>query len=62
MSGIFSTRGASGSINFKTKIWRIFVIRMLSGRFNLYVTGPKIFTILKGSNFAKFDLLLNLII
>ena len=62
MSSIFFIRDAPGSANFKTKIWRIYVIRMLSGSFSLYITGPKILTILKNFSFVKFNLLLGLTI
>ena len=57
MSDIFFIKGASESANFKTKICLILVIFMLSKRFSLYVTDPKIFKILKDSNLAKSNLL-----
>ena len=38
------------------------MIFMLSGRFSLYITGPRIFKILKGSSLAKFNLLLNCVV
>ena len=59
MSSIFFIKGASGFTNFKTKIYLIFVILMLSGRSSLYMTNPRIFKILKGSNLAKSNLSLN---
>ena len=62
MSDIFFIKGASGSAGFKTKIYLIFVIFMLSGRFNLYVTGSRTFKILKDPNLAKFNLSLSLVI
>ena len=62
MSGIFSIRGASESANFKTKIYLIFMIFMLFGRFSLYVTGPRTLKILKGFNLAKSNLLLSYIV
>ena len=62
MSGIFFIRGTSGSINFKTKIWRILVIRILSGRFSLYITNPRTLIILKDLSLVKSNLLLSLIV
>ena len=35
---------------------------MLSERSNLYITGPRIFTILKDPSFAKSNLLLGFVI
>ena len=35
---------------------------MLSGRFNLYITGPKTLIILKGFNLIKSSLLLSYVI
>ena len=62
MSSIFSIKGASESANFKTETCLILMIFMLSGRSSLYVTGPKTFKILKGSNLAKFNLLLGYVV
>ena len=55
-------RGASGSASFKTKIYLIFMIFILSGKFSLYMTGSKTFIILKGSNLAKSNLLLGRVV
>ena len=38
------------------------MILILSGKFSLYMTGPRTFKILKGPNLAKFSLLLGLVI
>ena len=62
MSGIFFMRDASGSTNFKTIIYRILVILMLTEKSSLYVTGPKTFEILKGPSLVKSNLLLGLTI
>ena len=62
MFSIFFIRGASGSTKFKTEICCILVIRILSGRFSLYITGSRIFTILKGPNFVKSSLSLSFVI
>ena len=62
MSGISSIKGTSKSADFKTEIYLILVIFMLSGRSSLYVTNPKTFKILKGSNLAKSNLLLGHVI
>ena len=35
---------------------------MLPGKFNLYITNPRTFKILKDSNLAKSNLLLNLVV
>ena len=53
---------ASGSTNFKTKIYRILVILMLSGKSSLYVIGPRTFKILKNLNLVKSNLLLSLVV
>ena len=55
-------RGASGSTNFKTKIYLILIIFILSGRSSLYMTDPKTLIILKYLSLAKSNLLLNLVI
>ena len=55
-------RGASRSANFKTKICRILVILILSGRFSLYMINPKTLKILKGSNLMKSSLLLSFVV
>ena len=60
ISGIFFIRDVPGSTNFKTKIWRILIIYILLGRFSLYITGSRTFTILKDSSFIKSNLLLSL--
>ena len=62
MSGMSFIKGASESTDSKTEICLILVIFMLSGRSSLYVTGPKIFKILKGSNLVKFNLSLSLMV
>ena len=62
MSSISSIRGTSGFPNFKTKIWWILVILMLSERSSLYVTNPKTFIILKDPSLVKSNLLLNLVV
>ena len=55
-------RGAPGFNNFKTKIWRILVILMLSGKSSLYVTSSKTFIILKGLSLVKSNLLLGFVV
>ena len=62
ISGISSIKGASGSANFKTKIYLILMILMLFERASLYVISSKTFKILKGFNLAKSNLLLNYIV
>ena len=62
MSSMSFIRGASGFTNFKTKIYLILIIFMLSGRFSLYVTGFRTFIILKDLSLVKFNLLLNLVV
>ena len=62
MSDISSIKDASESTNFKTEICLILIILMLSGKSNLYMTGPRTLIILKGSSLAKFNLLLGLVI
>ena len=62
MSDIFFIKGASGSTNFKTKIYLIFIIFMLSKKSNLYIINSKTFIILKDSSLIKFNLLLGRVI
>ena len=62
MSGIFSIRGASESANFKTEIYLILIIFMLSGKSSLYITGPRAFKTLKGPYLAKSNLLLGRVV
>ena len=62
ISGIFFIRSISRSANFKTKIWRIYISYVLSGRSSLYMISFRIFAILKGFNFVKFNLLLSLVV
>ena len=62
MSGISSIKGASESTNIKTKIYRILVILILSGRSSLYVISPKTFKILKSFSLVKSNLLLSLVV
>ena len=62
MSSIFFIRNASKSANFKTKIWRIYITRILSEKSSLYVISPRTFTILKSFSFREFNLSLSLII
>ena len=62
MSGIFFIKGASGSADFKTKICLIFVIFMLFKKSSLYMTGSRTLKILKGSNLAKSNLLLDRVV
>ena len=62
MSGKSFIRGASESAGFKTKIYLILIIFMLSGRFSLYIISPKTLKILKGPNLVKFNLLLSYIV
>ena len=62
MSGISFINGNPGSTSFKTKIYLTLMIFILSGKFSLYITGPKTLKILKGSNLAKFNLLLSRVI
>ena len=59
ISGISSINGVSESASFKTETCLILVIFMLSGKFSLYITDPRTFIILKGSNLAKFNLSLS---
>ena len=62
MLDIFSIRDASVSASSRTEIWRILIIRILFGKFSLYVAGRKTFIILKGLSFAKSNLLLDFIV
>ena len=62
MFGISFIKGAFRSTNFKTEICLTLMIFMLFGRFSLYITGPRIFKILKGFNLAKFNLSLGRVI
>ena len=62
MFNIFFIRGASGSANYKTEIWRILIIYMLSGRSNLYTISFRTFTILKDPSLVKSNLLLGLVV
>ena len=62
MLDISFIKGASGSAGFKTKIYLILVIFILSGKSSLYIINPRTLKILKDSNLVKFNLLLSLII
>ena len=62
MSSIFFIRDALESTNIKIKIWRIRVIRILFGKFSLYIISPRTFTILKNFNLVKFNLSLGLMV
>ena len=62
MSGIFSIKGASRSANFKTEIYLIFIIFMLSRRSSLYVISSRTFKILKNPSLAKSNLSLSLVV
>ena len=62
MSNIFSIRGAPGSTNFKTKIYRVLIILVLSRRSSLYITNPRTFKILKDPSLVKSNLLLSRVI
>ena len=62
ISGISFIKGISRSTNFKTEMWQILVIFMLSGRSSLYITGPRTLYILKNSNLVKFNLLLGFVV
>ena len=62
MSNISFIRDASKFTNFKTETYIILIIFMLSGRFSLYMTGPRTFKILKGPNLAKSNLLLSFVV
>ena len=62
ISGIFFIKGASGSAGFKTDIYLIFVIFMLSGRSSLYIISSRTFIILKGFSLTKSNLLLGRVV
>ena len=59
ISGISFIRGISESTNSKTEICLILMIFMLSGKFSLYMTGPRTLKILKDFSLTKFNLLLS---
>ena len=62
ISSIFFISSISGSANSKTKTWRIYIICILSKRSSSYVISPRTVIILKNNNFAKFNLLLGLVV